>query len=229
MAGAPRGNNNAKGNKGGAPRGNKNAVGNKGGARQGNLNALTNGNYYDPTKHLEKDFIKKYIPAATMKIIKGSVESGITNLEILWTNIQIQFAAILRSQKIMYVKNKSEMIKELKKVKVEKEIYENKKTKENEPTETYREEEFEFQFAWDRQATFLTSQSKAMTTLQNMIDKYEQLLHKNWEQASEEQKLRIDKLKYELKELTGEGDDKNKNVSKLDSILKQMKDRKKDE
>lgn len=229
MAGAPRGNKNAKGNKGGAPSGNKNALNNKGGAPQGNLNALSNGDYYNPTKHLEKDFIKKYIPAATMKIIKGSVESGITNLEILWTNIQIQFAAILRSQKIMYITSKNEMIKELKKVKVEKEIYENKKTKENEPAETYREEEFEFQFAWDRQATFLTSQSKAMTTLQNMIDKYEELLHRNWEQASEEQRLRIDKLKYQLRELTGESENNNKNVSKLDSILKQMRDRKKDE
>lgn len=217
MAGAPKGNRNAKGNKGGAPKGNKNAKGNKGGAPPGNLNALTNGEYFDATKHLEKDFIKKYIPAATMKIIKGTVESGISNLEILWTNIQIQFAAIIRSQKIMNVTSKNEMIKELKKVKIEK-----KEIKENELAEVYREEEYEFQFAWDRQATFLTSQSKAMTTLQNMIAKYEELLHKNWELASDDQKLRIDMLKCQLKELTGEGDNKNKNVSKLDSLIEQL-------
>lgn len=187
MAGAPRGNKNAKGNKGGAPKGNKNALNNKGGAPNGNLNALSNGDYYDPTKHLQKDFIKKYIPAATMKIIKGSVESGITNLEILWTNIQIQFAAILRSQKIMHVTNKNEMIKEIKKSKIKNKDRRTEKTSTNESEEEF---EYEFQFAWDRQATFLTSQSKAMTTLQNMITKYEELLHKNWEQASEEQKLR---------------------------------------
>ena len=70
MAGAPKGNTNAKGNKGGAPKGNKNAVGNKGGAPIGNLNNLQHGNYYDPTKHLEKDFLKKYIPTATKNIIK---------------------------------------------------------------------------------------------------------------------------------------------------------------
>ena len=226
MAGAPRGNRNANGNKGGAPQGNKNALNNKGGAKQGNLNALSNGEYYNPTKHLEKDFIKKYIPAATMKIIKGTVESGVTNLEILWTNIQIQFAAILRSQRIMFVKNKSEMIKELKKTKTRDKKRNTEKTS---TTESEEEKEFEFQFAWDRQATFLMSQSKAMTTLQNMITKYEELLHKHWEQASEEQKLRIDMLKHQLKELTGEGDNKKKNVSKIDSILKQMKDTKKDE
>ncbi|TPE70658.1 phage terminase small subunit [Halalkalibacterium halodurans] len=45
--GAPKGNDNAKGNKGGAaPKGNKNAVGNSGGAApRGNKNALTTGEY----------------------------------------------------------------------------------------------------------------------------------------------------------------------------------------
>ena len=212
----------------GAPKGNKNAIGNKGGAPEGNLNNLQHGNYFNPTKHLEKDFIKKYIPTATKNIIKETAECGISSLEILWTNIQLQFAAILRSQKIMYVKSKNEMIKELKKTKVEKGIVNNKKTKENEAIETYKEEEFEFQFAWDRQATFLNSQSKAMTTLQNMISKYEELLHKNWDLATEEQKLRVDMLKTQIKGLTN-NEDNQKNTNKLDSILDQMKRRSKDE
>lgn len=228
MAGAPKGNKNATGNCGGAPKGNKNATMNKGGAPKGNLNNLQHGNYFNPTKHLEKDFIKKYIPTATKNIIKETAECGISSLEILWTNIQIQFAAILRSQKIMYVKSKNEMIKELKKTKVEKEIVNNKKTKENEGIETYKEEEFEFQFAWDRQATFLNSQSKAMTTLQNMISKYEEMLHKNWDLATEEQKLRVDMLKTQIKGLTN-NEDNQKSTNKLDSILDQMKRRGKDE
>lgn len=43
--GAPKGNQNAFGNKGGAPKGNQNAIGNKGGAPEGNKNNLKHGIY----------------------------------------------------------------------------------------------------------------------------------------------------------------------------------------
>lgn len=186
----------------GAPKGNKNAIGNNGGAPKGNLNNLQHGEYYNPTKHLEKDFLKKYLPTATRNIIKEVSEASLNSLDMLWTSIQLQYAAVIRSQKIMNVKSKNEMIKELKKTKIASEI--DKKSKENKTIETYREEEFEFQFAWDRQATFLTSQSKALSTLQNLINKYEELLHKNWDIATAEQKLRVDKLKAEISGSSGE-------------------------
>lgn len=181
----------------GAPKGNKNAVGNKGGAPKGNLNNLQHGDYYDPTKHLDKDFLKKYLPTTTKKIIKGTVEAGLNSLDILWTDIQLQFAAVVSSQKIMEVKNKNEMIKELKKIKVQSDLQKDDKGKKA-PVEVYREEEYEFQFAWDRQATFLTSQSKAMAELRSHIKQYEELLHKNWDLATEEQKLRVEKLRVEI-------------------------------
>lgn len=182
----------------GAPKGNKNAVGNKSGAKKGNLNNLKHGHYFDPTKHLDKSFLKKYLPTVTKNIIMETAEAGLNSLDMLWTSIQLQFALVIRSQKIMEVKNKKEMIKELKKTKVQKELIKDKKTGKEVPIEVYTEEEYEFQFAWDRQATFLTSQSKAMATLLTMISKYEELLHKNWDAASEEQKLRIEKLKSEI-------------------------------
>lgn len=170
---------------------------NKGGAPKGNLNSLKHGVYCDPAKHLENNLLKKYIPASTKNIIKETAEASLNSLDILWANIQLQFAAVIRSQKIMEVKNKNEMIKELKKIKVQKDLQKNDEGKKN-SVEVYREEEYEFQFAWDRQATFLNSQSKAMATLQNMISKYEELLHKNWDLSTEEQKLRIEKLKVDV-------------------------------
>jgi uncharacterized protein YjcR len=179
----------------GAPLGNKNAVGNKGGAPKGNLYRLDHGNYYDPTKHLDKSFLRKYLPTVTKKIIKGTVESGLNSLDILWTNIQLQFAAVIASQKIMNVTSKEEMIKELKKSKTKNKSRSTEKTSTN---DTEEELEYEFQFAWDRQATFLTSQSKAMAELRSQIKQYEELLHKNWDLASEEQKLRVEKLKADL-------------------------------
>lgn len=112
---------------------------------------------------------------------------------------------------------KNEMIKELKKTKVQSELQKDNSGKEV-PVEIYREEEYEFQFAWDRQATFLTSQSKAMTTLQNMISKYEELLHKEWDLATEEQKLRVAKLKAEISELTGPTEDEKENDGFVEAL-----------
>ena len=143
------------------------------------------------------EFITSYLPTSRKKKLKQIQDSGLNSLDILWSNIELHFLAILESQKIMYVKSKTEMIKELKKTKVQNEIQEDKNGNEVK-VEIYREEEFEFQFAWDRQATYLDSQSKAMQTVTNMISKYEELLHKNWDLASEEQKLRVEKLKSEV-------------------------------
>ena len=62
----------------------------------------------------------------------------------------------------------------------------------------------ELQFAWDKQANFLQAQSKAMKTLEGLINSYEKLLNTNWDLASEEQKTRVEKLKAEVNKLTGD-------------------------
>lgn len=101
--GAPKGNKNAKGNKGGrAPLGNKNALGNKGGAAPlRNQNAVTHG------------FFSKFLPKDTLSIMKEIKERS--PVDMIWNQIQIQYVAIIRAQKIMFVSDKQEMIKELKK------------------------------------------------------------------------------------------------------------------
>lgn len=191
--------------KGGAPRGNSNAKGH--GAPKGNLNNLKHGEYCDPSKFLDKGFLAKYIPAATKNIIKGVLENGVTHLDMLWDNIVLLYSSIIRSQKIMYVKNQDDITK----VKTKEAYGENSST-----------EEWEDQFAWDKQEKFIKSQSSAMKTLNSMVKDYEELLHKNWDLATEEQKLRIEKLKLDISKITGEENtDKNKNT-KLDSILEQL-------
>lgn len=177
---------------------------NKKGAPKGNLNSLKHGHYCDPTKHIEESFLKKYLPAVTKNIIKGTVDAGYTPLDMIWASIQMQNAAIIGSPKIMEVKNKREMIKELKKTKVQKELKKDAETGKEVLIEVYREEEFEFQFAWDRQATFLNSQSRAMGELRSLIKQYDDMLHKNWDLANEEQRARIDKLNAEIKKLSGD-------------------------
>lgn len=171
-------------NKKGAPLNNTNAVGH--GAPKENKNAETHG------------FFSKYLPEETLNIIQEINEKD--PIDILWENIQIQYAAIIRSQRIMYVKDKEEMIKELKKRK-------SIAVGNDEDLELIDTElEYEFQFAWDRQATFLQAQSRAMAELRNMITKYDELLRSGL--ATQEQKLRIEKLKVDIDKVKGRDDDK---------------------
>lgn len=109
--------------------------------------------------------------------------------EILWENIQLSYTAILRAQKIMFVADKNGMIKEIKKIK--------KKTGARDTGEM--EMEWEFQFAWNRQAAFLTAQARAMSELRSLIRQYEEI-------ANEKQKVDVKKIKAEterLKDSTG--------------------------
>lgn len=83
----------------------------------------------------------------------------------------------------MFVSDKNDITKELKKTTV---------------GDKMDSQEYEIQFAWDKQANFLNAQSRAMTTLSNMIKRYDDMLHANWEMTTEEQRLRVDKLRVQI-------------------------------
>jgi uncharacterized protein YjcR len=167
--------NKAKGNvtkkQGGQP-GNKNAVGN--GAPLRNNNAEKFG------------FFRKYLPEETVSIITEMPEDP---LDVLWDQIQIAYAAIIRAQKIMYVEDKEDKTVE----KIERK------------NGNIVGERWEVQQAWDKQASFLQAQARAQKTLEGMINRYDDLLHKNWDLATEEQRARIEKLKAETGKITGAG------------------------
>lgn len=194
--------------KAGAPKGSKNAKGNRGGsAPEKNDNAVTHG------------FFRKIFPddPETMDIIETiRLKSP---LDILWDQIVIQYTAIARAQKIMFVQDKNDITEHLKKTKVQNDSV--KIGKGESATfntyESYREEEWEFQFAWDKQANFLQAQSRAMATLQSLIGKYEDLLLKDL--ATEEQKMRIAKLKAEVAKISNTGTEETEDwVSALQQV-----------
>ncbi|MFG0826048.1 phage terminase small subunit, partial [Clostridioides difficile] len=176
-------------NKRGAPFSNKNSVGH--GAPKENKNAEKFG------------FFSKYLPEETQDLINEIKNKD--KFDILWEQITIQYAAIIRAQKIMYVKDKEEMIKELKK---------------HESTENGEKIEYEFQFAWDRQASFLNAQSRAMSELRSLIKQYDEMIHKDWNLATEEQKNRVEKLKCEVDNLkkSDTGDDSKIWVEAIQNI-----------
>lgn len=155
-------------------------------------------------KNAEKHgFFSKYLPEESLNIIQEIQDKD--PIDILWDNIQIQYAAIIRSQMIMYVKDKEEMIKELKK----------KKGYDSE-TISSLEVEYEFQFAWDRQATYLQAQSRAMAELRNMITRYDELCRSDL--ATEEQKVRIEKLKVDIEKVKEDKGEKSIKVTIVDDI-----------
>lgn len=132
-------------------------------------------------------FFSKYLPEETKEIFDAIDKAE--PLELLWHQIQIAYAAIIRAQRIMYVQDEEDKTVET--------------TMDGLDVTAYKIDQ-----AWDKHAAFMTSQARAQGELRNMIRQYEELLHTNWELASEEQKARVGILKAKLD--TGEsevGDD----------------------
>lgn len=128
-------------------------------------------------KNAEKfGFFSKYLPEETVSIIQ---EMPTDPLDILWDQIQISYAAIIRAQQIMYVKDKNDKTIEI----VE------------EKDGNVIGEKWEVQQAWDKQANFLQAQARAMSDLRGSIRQYDDLLHKQWDLATDEQKARIEQMK----------------------------------
>ncbi|MGN7328703.1 phage terminase small subunit [Bacillus pumilus] len=116
---------------------------------------------------------------------------GRTSLDLIWDQIQIQYAAIIRAQRIMYVSDQDDMIKELKKAAYMPSLEE---TVEGiQPEQEMSTEEYSFQFSWDRHATFLNAQSRAMGELRRLIKQFEELAH-----AKDERRLRLKQIELTI-------------------------------
>ncbi|WP_138751867.1 phage terminase small subunit [Paenibacillus sinopodophylli] len=137
---------------------------------------------------------QKYMPAESLEIMEQLQQQS--PLDIVWDNIMIQYTAIIRAQQIMYVKDREDQTKVDKKL-----------------TDTGIE--YEIQHAWDKQATFLQAQSRAMSTLQSLIRQYDDLLRT--ELATEEQKARIDVLKSKVP--NKDGVDPNAQITALADLI----------
>jgi uncharacterized protein YjcR len=99
----------------------------------------------------------------------------------------------------MYVASKDDLTKELKKTS---------------SSENGYMEEFNIQFAWDKQGSFLNAQSKAITTLEKLITRYEELCGPKFEQ----EKLKVNKLKQEITYIKAKS--KEGNPGTKDTIIK---------
>lgn len=160
----------------GAPKGNINAKGNPGGsAPKGNQNAKTHG------------FFSKFLPAETLEIMESMNERSAADL--IWDQIQIQYAAIIRAQKVMWVNSADDHLKE-------------------ESGSSWGEggssESFKIAFAYEQYYSFLTAQSRAMSELRSLIKQFNELAHEDDERRLklEQMRLGIEKTKAEVDRLT---------------------------
>lgn len=87
--------------------------------------------------------------------------------------------------------------------------------------DTLYEERWEVQQAWDKQGNFLKAQARAQGELRSLIKQYDDMLHKNWKLASEEQKARIAHIKAQTARLTGT--ESKEELEKLDKVLAEIK------
>lgn len=158
----------------------------KRGAQPGNKNSK--GGPPGNKKAEKYGFLSKYLPSETKEIFDAVAEAD--PLDLLWHQIQIQYAAIIRAQKIAYVKDQHD--KTIEKV--------------EEKDGNVIGERWEVQQAWDKQENFLKAQSRAMSTLANMLRHYEQMLRDRGENVTEEQRLRLEKLRAEMERIRRSSD-----------------------
>ena len=151
----------------------------KRGAQPGNKNS--SGGPPGNKKAEKYGFFSKYLPEETREIFSAIDQAD--PLDLLWHQIQLAYAAIIRAQRIAYVKDQQDKTKET--------------VMSGETSDMYSIQE-----AWDKQSNFLKAQARAQGELRSMIKQYDEMLHKNWEAASEEQRVRIAQMKAQTERLS---------------------------
>lgn len=100
---------------------------------------------------------------------------------MLWESIELHYANIIYSQSIMFVKDKEDITKEVKKTEsVSSESMDIEKV------------EWEIQFAWDKQANLLNAQSRAFAEFRNLIKQFDELAH-----VDDKRRLELEKMRAE--------------------------------
>ncbi|MBE5114198.1 phage terminase small subunit [Bacillus paranthracis] len=181
----------------GAPFGNKNAVGNSGNKnpKWGNKNAVGHGPPKGNDNATTHGLFKKIIPnddPYAMELIE-EIQNH-TGLDMLFHSIQLQYFNILNSQRIMHVRDKDDMSKEV--------------ISESEGGEAYM-----VQFSWDKQANLLTAYARAMNTLTSMIEKFNKLAD-----VDDERRTKLSLMEAQIDKLKADTNKEDKDVLRVQII-----------
>lgn len=155
------------------------------GAPKGSKNALGHGAPKGNTNALKHGLFAKYLPQEVYEIAQELSEKQ--PIDILWENITLTYANLLHAQRILYVQDVDDTTTVL--------IAGTAKGGES----------YEVHTAWDKQGKALTAIARAQSELKSMIKTYDELTRSPL--VTEEQKLRIEKLKSQIG-MDDEHDDK---------------------
>lgn len=115
--------------------------------------------------------------------------------DILWNNIMIQYTAIIRAQKIMYVDYEGSLSKEVSKWS---------------SSDSGSSEEYAIQYAWDKQANFMNAQSRAMSTLSSLIRQFVSIADEH-----DERRKKLELMESQIIKAKAEADIAKNNADKL--------------
>lgn len=163
----------------------------KKGAHKNCISLLGNKNATGPpgNRNAEKHgFFSRHLPDETKEIVDAIGNAN--PLDLLWHQIQIAYAAIIRAQKIAYVRGSGD--KTIEQIETRKGSVVGAK--------------WEVQQAWDKHNDFLKAQARAQSELRSLIKQYDEMLHRDWVLTTEEQKARVAKLKAETSRIGGEAE-----------------------
>lgn len=155
----------------------------KRGGQPGNKNAV-GGNQSAPLRNNNAEkfgFFRKYLPEETVSIMEEMPKDP---LDVLWGQIQIAYAAIIRAQSIMYVEDQDDRTVQI--------------TMKGDSATAFNVQE-----AWDKQSNFLQAQARAQKSLEGMVKQYDNMLRECGELATEEQRARIEQIKARTEQIKG--------------------------
>lgn len=124
----------------------------------------------------------KYLPDETKEIMDELSQSD--PADILWNNIMIQYTAIIRAQQIMYVEDRDDLS--------------NEESGYSSGAEGHGRT-YAVQYAWDKHANFMNSQSRAMATLSNLIRQFVAIADE-----SDERRKRVELMDAQITKLKAE-------------------------
>lgn len=174
----------------------------KRGGQPGNKNAV-GGNQSAPLRNNNAEkfgFFRKYLPEETVSIMEEMPKDP---FDVLWDQIQIAYAAIIRAQSIMYVEDQDDRTVQI--------------TMKGDSATAFNVQE-----AWDKQSNFLQAQARAQKSLEGLVKQYDNMLRERGELATEEQRVRIEQIKARTEQIRGA--DQNPTEDKVEKLLSRIGD-----
>lgn len=156
-----------------------------------NHNAVGNHGGAPPHNHnaVTHGLFAKWLPDETSDILQ--VVEQQSPADIIWQNITLQYTAIIRAQQIMYVNDHNDLSDEI--------------------SGSGMGTTYDVQYAWDKQATFMAAQSRAMGTLGNLIRQFVAIADENdiRRKRITLMEAQVDKAKAEVAQLKRDSDRDN--------------------